>query len=373
VQIGVQKFSARMGLTVLGLILCFCFIDILHNYIGGMGEGLHLSRQYLFFGIPAYWFTYFAVLPLAIFLAGRYRIDLLSRRSILVHLGGALVFCYVHIVMIAAIPIIRINPDTSFETMLFRQLRGNFAMDFLSYWAVVVTFYAVRYHSELQQREVAAAQLEAGLAQAHLQVLQAQLRPHFFFNTLQAISVLALKGDKDGVVETLAHLSNLLRVTFDSKRPQKIALALEIEFLDEYLAIERLSLGDRLNVVRDIRADVLNAMVPSMVLQLLVENAIVHGIANRPGAGTIAVAVAREGDMLVLTVSDSGPGFQMTADRHGGVGLTNTRARLDRLYGDSYRLEFGLSAEGGAVVTIAIPLERSGGTAVRRSAQALAS
>ena len=108
-------------------------------------------------------------------------------------------------------------------------------------------------------------------------------------------------------METLAHLSNLLRVTFDSKRQQKIPLSLEIEFLDEYLAIERLSLGDRLNVVRDIGADVLGAMVPSMVLQLLVENAIVHGIASQPGVGIIAVAVAREGDRLVLRVSNSGP------------------------------------------------------------------
>ena len=360
-------------MTVFGLILCFCLFDVFHTYIGSVGEGRHLPWRYLLLGVPAFWFTYFAVLPLAIFLAGRYRLDLLSRRSILIHLGGALVFTYVHILIVAASPIIRSQPDLTFVPWLFRVIQLNFAVDFLSYWAVVVAFYAVRYHAELQHHEVAAAQLEASLAQAHLQVLQAQLRPHFFFNTLQAISVLALKGDKDGVVETLAHLSNLLRVTFDSKRPQKIALALEIEFLDEYLAIERLSLGDRLNVVRDIGADVLNAMVPSMVLQLLVENAIVHGIANQPGPGTIAVAVAREGDMLVLTVSDSGPGFQMTANRHSGVGLTNTRARLDRLYGDSYRLEFGPSAEGGAVVTIAIPLERSGGTAVRRNAQALAS
>jgi signal transduction histidine kinase len=347
-----------MGLTVFGLIMCLCVLDILVNYIGGMGEGLQLSWQYLVFGVPAYWFTYFAVLPLAIFLAGRYRIDLLSRRSTLVHLGGAVVFCGVHILMIAAIPIIRINPDTPFQTMLFRQIRGSFAMDFLSYWAVVVTLYAVRYRSELQQREVAAAQLEASLAQAHLQVLQAQLRPHFFFNTLQAISVLALKGDKEGVVETLAHLSNLLRVTFDGQRPQKISLATELEFLDEYLAIERLSLGSRLQVTRRVDPEAPAALVPSMVLQLLVENAIVHGIAKGPGAGTISVSAVRAGADLQLCVADSGPGFSASAPRQSGIGLANTRSRLEQLYGAAHRLEFGPSPGGGATVTLSIPFER---------------
>ena len=304
--------------------------------------------------------TYFAVLPLAIFLAGRYRIDLLSRRQHTVHLSGAIAFCYVHIVIIAAIPIIRINPDTPFETMLFRQIRGNFAMDFLSYWAVVVTLYAVRYHSELQQREVAAAQLEASLAQAHLQTLQAQLRPHFFFNTLQAISVLALKGDTDGVVETLAHLSNLLRVTFDGQRPHKIPLATEMEFLDEYLAIERLSLGNRLHVVRDIDPDALVALVPSMVLQLLVENAIVHGIAKGSGVGTVRISVTREEGALRLRVANSGPGFLNGAPRQPGIGLANTRSRLAKLYGPAHRIELDPSPEGGAIATIRIPFERPG-------------
>jgi sensor histidine kinase YesM len=257
--------------------------------------------------------------------------------------------------------------------MLFRQIRGNFAMDFLTYCAVVVTLYAVRYHSELKQREVAAAQLEASLAQAHLQALQAQLRPHFFFNTLQAISVLALKGDKDGVVETLAHLSNLLRVTFDGQRPQKISLATEIEFLDEYLAIERLSLGNRLQLTRHIDPEAMTALVPSMVLQLLVENAIVHGIAKGPGVGTISVSAGRVDSGLQLRVADSGPGFSASAPRQNGIGLANTRLRLEQLYGPGHRLEFGPSPGGGATVTLSLPFERIGDTEVSQMMAARAS
>jgi len=138
--------------------------------------------------------------------------------------------------------------------------------------------------------------------------------------------VLALKSDKNGVVETLGHLSNLLRVTFDTKRAQKITLASELEFLDEYLAIQRLSLGDRLSVHREIGDEVLSALVPSMLLQPVVENAIVHGIARQQGPGTIVVAASRGDGMLHLRVSDSGPGFCQTQHRDG-VGLLYSNVR----------------------------------------------
>ena len=349
------RLDVRRWLTVIGLILCFCLFDVLHTYVGALGEGRLVPWRYLVLGVPEFWFTYFAVLPLAVFLARRYRLDLLSRPSLLVHIGGALVFTYIHVIIVAASPVVRLQPDVTFSTQVFRVIRLNFAVDFLSYWAIVGATYTARYYAELQQREVAAAQLEASLAQARLQALQAQLRPHFFFNTLQAISVLALKGDKDAVVETLAHLSNLLRSTFDRHRTQKIPLMTELEFLDEYLAIERLSLGDRLTVLREIDQSALHALVPSMVLQLLAENAIVHGVASRAGPGTVAIAVTSADDILRIQVRDSGPGFSDTA--RTGIGLANTRGRLEQLYGRAHRIDFGPCVEGGAAVTITIPFE----------------
>lgn len=351
------RLDLRRWLTVLGLILCFCLFDVLHTYVGGIGEGRPLPWRYLVLGVPEFWFTYFAVLPLAVFLARRYRLDLLSRRSLLVHIAGALVFTYIHVLIVAASPIMRVDRGMTFETMVFRVVRLNFAVDFLTYWAIVGGTYAARYYAELQQRQVAAAQLEATLAQARLQALQAQLRPHFFFNTLQAISVLALKGDKDAVVETLARLSHLLRATFDPRRTQKVPLSTELEFLDEYLAIERLSLGDRLTIAREIDERALTALAPSMVLQLLVENAIVHGVASRPGAGIVAISAACADGRLRLQVRDSGPGFAGTA--RNGVGLETTLARLEQLYGPAHRIDFGPSVEGGAAVTITLPFESS--------------
>jgi len=349
------RLDLRRWLTVIGLILCFCLFDILHTYVGGVGEGHPVPWRYLVLGVPEFWFTYFAVLPLAVFLARRYRLDLLSRRSLMVHIGGALVFTYIHVIIVAASPVVRLQPDVTFSTQIFRVVRLNFAVDFLSYWAIVGATYTARYYAELQQREVAAAQLETSLAQARLEALQAQLRPHFFFNTLQAISVLALKGDKESVVETLARLSNLLRTTFDKHRRQKVPLGTELEFLNEYLAIERLSLGDRLTIVREVETEALGAMVPSMVLQLLVENAIVHGVARRAGPGTVAIAASRIDAVLQLQVRDSGPGFPERAK--SGIGLANTLARLQQLYGSAHRIDFGPSVEGGAAVTITLPFE----------------
>lgn len=356
-KIGSLRLNVDGLNTIAGFILCFCVFDIIHTYVGGLGEGLHLSWKYLLIGVPQFWVTYFALLPLAFFLAGRYRLDLRRRRSLLAHTAGALLFAYVHVLIVAGSPFVSLHPELTFVPRFFRVLRLNFAADFLTYWGILGAAYAARHHFELRQRLVTEAQLEASLVQAQLQALRAQLQPHFLFNTLQVISVLALKGDNQAVVETLGHLSNLLRVSFDLTRPQKIPLASELEFLDEYLAIQQLSVGERLRVHRDIEIDTHEALVPSTLLQPIVENAIVHGIARQQGYGTLAVSAQRLGDILRLRVSDSGPGFRQTFHREG-IGLTNTRARLQRLYGSgAFAIDFADSVGGGTSVTISIPYE----------------
>jgi signal transduction histidine kinase len=357
-RIGTLRLNANGVNTIIWFILCFCVFDYIHTYVGGIGEGLHMSWGPLVLSVAEFCGAYFAALPLAIFLAGRYRLDLRRGRTLLPHIAGALVFTYVHIFIVTCLPFFPLRPELGFAARFFRSMRLDFGVDFLTYWAILGATYTARHYSELQQRQVAEAQLEASLVQARLEALQAQLHPHFFFNTLQAISVLALKSDKNGVVETLGHLSNLLRVTFDTNRAQKITLASELEFLDEYLAIQHLSLGSRLSVHREIDRDALSALVPSMMLQPVVENAIVHGIARQQGPGTIVVAARRGDGMLHLQVCDSGPGFRQTLHRDG-VGLANSRARLQQLYGAAFRLDVGDPAGGGACVTISIPDETS--------------
>jgi two-component system, LytTR family, sensor kinase len=195
--------------------------------------------------------------------------------------------------------------------------------------------------------------LRTSLAEARLAALRAQLNPHFLFNTLNAISTLALKGDRAAVTETLGRLSGLLRAALDEDT-QEIPLAREIDFLDDYIAIQRIRFADRLSVEQRIAPDTLASLVPTMILQPIVENAIEYGVNARRGGGRVNVLASRNNGALVIEVRDTGPGF-VRSSMHNGIGLANTRARLEQLYGSAYRFEYGTAVEGGASVRITIP------------------
>jgi signal transduction histidine kinase len=183
--------------------------------------------------------------------------------------------------------------------------------------------------------ELGRAQLEAQLAYAQLAALRAQLQPHFLFNTLNAAVALARAGDADGTARVLVLLGDLLRQLLRADAPQEIPLREELGLLETYLEIQRVRFGDRLHVHWAIADDVRDALVPQLVLQPLVENALQHGIARRTRAGRLDIAAARHGDQLRLQVTDDGPGvaasFSLAAAT--GLGLRNTRDRLHRLYG----------------------------------------
>ncbi len=171
--------------------------------------------------------------------------------------------------------------------------RTYFLLDVLTYSALIGTLYAFYFYRQAASRELAASQLHASLAQARLRVLQAQLEPHFLFNTLNAISVLALEGNHKAVVETIGRLRELLRVSLSHDRPQEVSLARELELVEGYLGIQRVRFADRLVVAYDIAPDVLDAVVPSMILQPLVENAVTHGISADTGTCRVTIRAAR--------------------------------------------------------------------------------
>ena len=343
------------------LLLIFCFLlyfallDTFHTYVGYWGEGRLVSLQRTLYAGLVFWAPYFLILPGVLPLVDRYRLGSRPALSFLIHAVAALVFTYAHI-SLDALVFEHVDPGVGFLPRAFRLLRLDSAVDYLTYWGMALTGYILQYYSELQRRQVEASQMEAKVTLAQLRTLQAQLHPHFFFNTLQVISVLALAGEKEAVVETLGQLGSLIRLSFDDKRPQQVPLAHELEFLDIYLAIQQLSFGERLLVRRQIESQTLRALVPSMVLQPLVENAIVHGIAKRPGDGTIEIEAALLEEHLLLRVEDSGPGFTSAAEPTGRIGLNTTEARLKLLYGKDYRIEFGRSHKGGASVTLLLPL-----------------
>jgi sensor histidine kinase YesM len=234
----------------------------------------------------------------------------------------------------------------------------NFDWEMMTYWAVVGLSHALDYHNEAQQRALATAHLETALAEAQLQALQRQLHPHFLFNTLHTISAL-MHRDTEAADAMLARLSDLLRLTLDRLGVQEVSLKEELDFLEKYLEIERTRFGDRLVVDIQIDPETLDLPVPNLVLQPLVENAMRHGIATRIGGGRLQIVARRTGDRLWMMVRDNGPGLpkaKLDAFNHG-VGLSNTRLRLEHLYPGNHRFEFHEPSDGGLAVTIEIPAD----------------
>jgi two-component system, LytTR family, sensor kinase len=199
-----------------------------------------------------------------------------------------------------------------------------------------------------------AAHLETGLTRARLQLLKTQLHPHFLFNTLNAVAAL-IYTDVEAAERVLARLGDLLRLALEDFGVQEAPLARELEVIRYYLEIEQARLGPRLRVCWKIAPEVTDALVPTFLLQPLIENAIRHGIAPRSEPGRIEVRAWREGAELCLEVRDDGPGLQVKAKPGGGVGLANTRARLLHLYGAEQHFEIVNDPRGGCVARVRLP------------------
>lgn len=242
----------------------------------------------------------------------------------------------------------------AYKTFLFI----NFHLALFFYWSILGVRYANDYYERYRERELRASQLETRLAQARLQVLKMQLHPHFLFNTLNAISELVYK-DPESAEHMITNLSDLLRLSLDNVGVQEVSLKQELDFLNKYVEIEQMRFHDRLRMKMWIEPDALDASVPNMILQPLVENAIRHGIGMRSSGGSIEIGAEREDGMLHLFVRDDGRGLvngEQNALREG-VGLANTRARLSHLYGATHRFDLNDSPGGGLTVDMAIPFK----------------
>jgi sensor histidine kinase YesM len=233
---------------------------------------------------------------------------------------------------------------------------GGFYFDFLGYWSAIGVIYAWEYHAESRRRELEAARLDGALRTAELENLRSQLQPHFLFNALQSISTL-IHRDPAAADRMLTDLSELLRGSLAHAARQEVPLRDELAFLQRYLDVMRVRLGDRLAVSLDVPDALLDALVPSLLLQPLVENAIRHGIADRAEGGRVTIAARGDGDRLVLEIADDGPGMSAPATG-GGIGLSNTRERLGRLYGPAASLATRSTAGRGTTVTLTVPLRK---------------
>ena len=225
------------------------------------------------------------------------------------------------------------------------------------YWLLVAGTAVADTVKRTREREGQVARLEVQLADARLAALQSQLHPHFLFNTLHAVSSL-IHEDPDAAEDMLTALSDLLRTTLGRGHQREVPLRDEIDFLERYLDIEKMRLGDRLQVALDIPSQAADVLVPSFAVQPLVENAIRYAIAPRRAGGRLEIRAERTDGWLRLTVADDGPGLGApgAGTRPGGwgIGLENMRQRLAHLYGDGYRFTIADRPTGGATVTIEI-------------------
>jgi signal transduction histidine kinase len=248
-----------------------------------------------------------------------------------------------------------VRPGRSLESHFVINLRSYAEFELILYWAAVGAHSALRWHEAYLAQSTERARLEADLSDATLRALKAQLNPHFLFNALNSVMTL-IDSDPAGAQRMLVRLSELLRTTLAASDEQEVTLERELELVRRYLEIERIRFGDRLAVVIEAPDSTLDLRVPALVLQPLVENAIVHGLSRRPGPGCVEVRARVSGDDLVLTVRDDGPGLRQPSTRAGaGIGLGNLRSRLERLHGDAFELAVADDPRGGACVTVVMP------------------
>lgn len=232
--------------------------------------------------------------------------------------------------------------------------RLGFLWELIIYSAVLAVGFARDYYRRFQERQMQAARLQAQLTEARLDALRMQINPHFLFNTLHAISSM-VERNPSGVRKMVARLSALLRHTLDHDGVQEVTLARELDVLDDYLAIMQVRFEHRLSIRRDVDSSVLDAMVPDMILQPIVENAIKHGVTQRSSPGWVRLEAHRNNDTLLLAVEDNGPGTALSDTLPKGVGLNNVRSRLEQMYGDAASLTLTTGSEGGVRAELTLP------------------
>jgi two-component sensor histidine kinase len=310
-------------------------------------------------------YSIWAVLTVPIFmLAHRFTVTAeTGRRRIVLFMALGLVIAILVDTVLAQVRVHVLPPPGRFRappSIFGNLLRFQFLYDYMVYLAVFAAAlardYFLRYQARLEettQLQAQAARLEAQLSDARLTALRSQLNPHFLFNTLNAISSL-VERDPRGVRKMIARLGELLRHTLEETESQEIELDRELELLRRYLDIMEVRFQGKLEATISADEDVKHALVPNLILQPLVENALKHGVSASDGRGRVEVSAVRSGDQVVLTVRDHGPG-PGDAENDNGVGLTNTIARLDQLYKARQRFSLLPAPGGGSVAEIRLP------------------
>ena len=332
--------------------------------------GAQLVRE-----LPA-WQIWSLLTPLAFMLAHRHPLvpgRLLRSLPVHVVAGSACAVAYLAAYALWMRLAVPSYGDQSMTDLFMSIFRARLNVAFILYWGLIGVHHAIWNFRQLRARELETARVQAesasaraeaanahaGLARARLQALRNQLQPHFLFNTLHSIASL-MDEDVSTARRLIARLSDLLRTTLDVGEATEVTLADEIDFLERYLDIERVRFGPRLDVCYAIAADTRAALLPPLLLQPLVENAIRHGIAPLEEGGVIRIGSFHEGPWLCVEITDTGRGLDDAADPHIGNGLRITRERLEHTYGSDHVLRMEAAGEAGVAVRIRVPYRTSG-------------
>jgi two-component system LytT family sensor kinase len=347
-----KAFAVFLAWTLVGLV------GVCQWYLLRLSAGIPLHWGGFLAGTFQSCWLWAAFTPAIVRLARRFRLERGSwARNLLLHFGFSLGFGFLDTLVGAGIDLlVPLGP----QRPLLIAFLGQSFIEIFSYFAVVAIAHAVDYYALFHEREVAASRLEAQLLSAQLQSLEMQLRPHFLFNTLHTVASLVRTRRNADAVRMIAGLSDLLRSSLRPDAAAEVPLREELAFVQRYLEIERIRFQDRLRTRITAGPEVLDALVPSLILQPLVENAIRHGIELRAAPGEIVLEADRQNGTLRLRVQDSSSGSSIVSPgRSGtGIGLSNTQARLRHLYGDRQHFELAATPEGGAVARIELPFHR---------------
>jgi len=304
------------------------------------------------------WYVYGVLSLPVVWLARRYPPELSPRwLAACIHLAAALAFSLAYVVLRALVGQVDswiVGESATFGEIFDPLLVRTFPFNLLIYGVIISASHALDYYRKYHERTVQTLELEKHLTEARLQALLHQLKPHFLFNTLNGIASL-MHTDVEAADRMLVRLSELLRITMAHTGAPETTLREEVAFLERYLDIERIRFRDRLEVSIDVDDDAIDAKVPSLILQPIVENAVRHGIEPQSRTGRIELRGTRDAGRLVLTVSDNGGGVPAGGPAREGIGLANTRARLAELYGDQQHFDLVNRPDGGLCVRMVIP------------------
>lgn len=313
------------------------------------------------------WLAWIVLVPVALRLRRRWPLERTRlERALPAHLVAIILLCAVHSCIAVITNWLFLQPGQSFAGM---QLTALLTYTWLRDLPFAALFYglilgigsAFDYYRQFRERQLRASQLETQLAQAQLQMLKMQLHPHFLFNTLNGITGLVRDNDNEAAVQMLVGLSDLLRQTLDNAGKQEVRLGDELEWLELYLKLQQIRFSDRLLVSIDAAPETLDALVPNLITQPLVENAIRHGLAPRAAPGLVSLSAQRIDGRLEIRVCDDGvglpEGWRLASSE--GMGLSNTEVRLRQLYREDFALEVRNREQGGVEARLAIPLHTS--------------